>query len=116
MFRVYSTALLFSGSSPRRALPTETKVESGTSQSKSGICVNLGNSGDLQRVKPVARTDVGQPWLVGKDRESLHREIIVERNPNNSQVARTMQDCRAKCLTPAMADLGDCEGVYANVT
>ena len=27
-----------------RALPTETKVESGTSQSKSGTSVNLGNS------------------------------------------------------------------------
>ena len=28
-----------------RALPTETKVESGTSQSKSGTSVNLSNSG-----------------------------------------------------------------------
>ena len=33
--------------SPPRALPTETKVESGTSQSKSGTSVNLRNSGDL---------------------------------------------------------------------
>ena len=31
--------------SPPRALPTETKVESGTSQSKSGTSVNLSNSG-----------------------------------------------------------------------
>ena len=31
---------------PPRALPTETKVESGTSQSKSGIFVNLSNSGE----------------------------------------------------------------------
>ena len=30
------------------ALPTETKVESGTSQSKSGTSVNLSNSGDLR--------------------------------------------------------------------
>jgi len=29
-----------------RALSTETKVESGTSQSKSGTSVNLSNSGD----------------------------------------------------------------------
>jgi len=28
-----------------RALPAGTKVESGTSQSKSGTCVNLSNSG-----------------------------------------------------------------------
>jgi len=28
-----------------KALPTETKVESGTSQSKSGTSVNLSNSG-----------------------------------------------------------------------
>ena len=32
--------------SPPRALPTETKVESGTSQSKSGTSVNLSNSGE----------------------------------------------------------------------
>jgi len=32
----------------QRALPTETKVESGTSQSKSGTSVNLSNSGHLQ--------------------------------------------------------------------
>ena len=31
----------------RRALPTEKKVESGTSQSKSGTSVELSNSGDL---------------------------------------------------------------------
>ena len=30
---------------PRRALPTETQVESGMSQSKSGTAVNLSNSG-----------------------------------------------------------------------
>jgi len=30
---------------PQRALPTETKVESGMSQSKSGTSVNLSNSG-----------------------------------------------------------------------
>jgi len=30
---------------PERALPTETKVESGTPQSKSGTSVNLSNSG-----------------------------------------------------------------------
>ena len=34
----------------QRALPTETKVESGTSQSKSGTSVNLSNSGELIRV------------------------------------------------------------------
>jgi len=33
------------GSSLQRALPTETKVESGTSQSKSGTSVNLSNKG-----------------------------------------------------------------------
>jgi len=31
--------------SPQRALPTETKVESGTSQSKSGTSLNFSNSG-----------------------------------------------------------------------
>ena len=31
-----------------RALPTETKVESGTAQIKSGTSVNLSNSGELQ--------------------------------------------------------------------
>jgi len=33
--------------SPERALPTETNVESGTSQSKSGTSVNFSSSGDL---------------------------------------------------------------------
>ena len=32
-----------------RVLPTETKFEIGTSQSKSGTSVNLSNSGDLAR-------------------------------------------------------------------
>ena len=35
---------------PSRALSTETKVESGTSQSKSETSVNLSNSGDLDLV------------------------------------------------------------------
>ena len=47
--------------SPKRALPTETKVESGTSQSKGGISVNLSNSRDLvhgghMRVRESERT------------------------------------------------------------
>ena len=33
--------------SPPRAQPTETKVESGTSHSKSGTSANFSNSGDL---------------------------------------------------------------------
>ena len=37
--------------SPQRALPTETKVESGTSQRKSGTSVNLSNSGTLRQVR-----------------------------------------------------------------
>ena len=44
--------------SPPRALPTETKVESGTSQSKSGTSVNFsnsGNSGAAQRDATTAR-------------------------------------------------------------
>ena len=36
----------FSLRSPHRALPTETTVESGTSQSKSGTSVNSSNSGE----------------------------------------------------------------------
>ena len=39
----------------RRALPTETKVESGTSQSKSGTSVNLSNSGKPDGVGAVVR-------------------------------------------------------------
>jgi len=35
--------------SPQRALPTKTKVESGTSQSKSGTSVNLSNGGNWKR-------------------------------------------------------------------
>ena len=37
-----------------RALPTETKVESGTSQSKSGTSLNLSDSGDLQSADAAA--------------------------------------------------------------
>jgi len=37
----------FTANESQRALPTETNVESGTSQSKSGTSVNLSNSGDL---------------------------------------------------------------------
>ena len=40
--------LLLDCRSGSRALPTETKVESGTSQSKSGTSVNLSNRGDLK--------------------------------------------------------------------
>ena len=35
-----------------RCLPTETKVESGTSQSKSGTSVNLSNSGNRRIIDP----------------------------------------------------------------
>ena len=38
--------------SPQRALPTETKVESGTSQDKSGTSVNLRNSGNPKTQNP----------------------------------------------------------------
>jgi len=42
-----------------RALPTETKVESGTSQSKSETSVNLSNSGNLGRDEGVQATARG---------------------------------------------------------
>ena len=43
-----------------RALPTETKVESGTSQSKNGTYVNLRNSRDLVvRAAKIFGVDVG---------------------------------------------------------
>jgi len=45
--------------SPQRALPTETKVESGTSQRKSGISVNLSNSGDPLCVHGISYRRVG---------------------------------------------------------
>jgi len=60
--------------SPPRALPTETKVESGTSQSKSGTSVNLSNSGyRARRVGPIVLDDHGRPvnapirlyWVLG---------------------------------------------------
>ena len=38
----------------QRALPAETKVESGTTQSKSGPSVNLSNSGILAALNPDA--------------------------------------------------------------
>ena len=44
---VYHNRRLLPGVCPQRELPTETKVESGTSQSKSGTSVNLSNSGKL---------------------------------------------------------------------
>jgi len=49
------------GFSPQRALPTETKVESGTSQRKSGTSVNLSNSGEGvgPRVQPTESTALG---------------------------------------------------------
>ena len=50
-------------SSPQRALPTETKVESGTSQRKSGTSVNFSNSGDHLLVR-VHHIDL-MSWLAG---------------------------------------------------
>ena len=43
---VYTPLHSVSANIPFRALPTETKVESGTSQSKSGTSDNLSNSGN----------------------------------------------------------------------
>ena len=43
--RIYAKLFEHSLCSPQTALPTETKVESGTSQSKSGTSVDLDNSG-----------------------------------------------------------------------
>jgi len=37
------------------SVPTETKVESGTSQSKSGTSVNLSNSGNFGTLLPPAK-------------------------------------------------------------
>ena len=42
------------GSRTSRALPTETKVESGTSQSKSGISINFSNSENPKTAVPGA--------------------------------------------------------------
>ena len=47
-----------------RALPTETKVESGTSQSKNGTSVNLSNSG---KRKPVQRKHLGTGFRSTRD-------------------------------------------------
>jgi len=44
---------------PQRALPTETKVESGTSQSKSGTSVNLSDSGKQPCAPVSVRVSVG---------------------------------------------------------
>ena len=54
---------------PQRALPTETKVENGTSQSKSGASVNLSNFGNAKagggqphgRARPLLRH--GAPYI-----------------------------------------------------
>ena len=43
---------------PPRALPTETKIESEPSQSKSGTSVNLSKSGDLERRAPAVSEGV----------------------------------------------------------
>ena len=48
--------LLGSLRSPQRALPTETKVESGTSQSKSGTSVHFRNSGEPPGALALYRT------------------------------------------------------------
>ena len=45
VFMVHGSWLRVEGAGFPRALPTETKVESGTSQSKSGTFLNLSNSG-----------------------------------------------------------------------
>jgi len=64
-----------------RALPTKTKVESGTSQSKSGTSVNLSNSGEpgcatfrLRRASAAAAVPVAglMVWRFVVGRLSLH--------------------------------------------
>jgi len=57
-----------------RALPTETNVESGTSQSKSGTSVNLSNSGELAvTVLCVPRLlDSGLTLAFGNGRRALN--------------------------------------------
>ena len=44
--------------SPPRAMPTETKVESGTSQSKSGTSVNLSNKWKTLNYRAIPTGDV----------------------------------------------------------
>ena len=46
-------SLCFSTAVQDRAWPTETKVECGTSQSKSGTCVNLSNGGNPHAAAPL---------------------------------------------------------------
>ena len=48
-------------SSPQRELPTETKVESGTSHCKSGTSVNLSNRGFPGRLGDLEGGDVAEP-------------------------------------------------------
>jgi hypothetical protein len=51
------------------ALPTETKVESGTSQSKSGTSVNLSNGGNLPMGRAVLGSTV-EEYLADKKTHS----------------------------------------------
>ena len=63
------------GSGPA-ARPTETKVESGTSQSKSGTSVNLGNSGNL-----------------GKDEVDGSPDLLLRLSPYIHQSAHVVSSC-----------------------
>jgi len=65
-----------------RTLPTETKVESGTSQSKSGTSVNLSNSGDLAPRRSHTLTsrlmvfDLSRGGLVFKSHRLLYHSTL----------------------------------------
>jgi len=76
-----------------RALPTETKVESGTSQSKSGISVDLSNSGErrgdpgssvLEQQTGMVKVRV-QPLLGVFQGHAFLRRVLRARLPNKPE-------------------------------
>ena len=66
-----STRQLWGGS--MRALPTETHVESGTSQSKSGTSVNLSSSG--KRTVVILKPMTGPPSKTAKSLPPVVRQV-----------------------------------------
>jgi len=69
-----------------RALPTETNVESGTSQSKSGTSVNSGNNGDLtKQIAWVARETNAPQGSTGIPFAALPAETKVESGASQSK-------------------------------
>ena len=96
---------LHRASGVERALPTETKVENGTSQSKSRTSVNLSNSGELL---PAARNPCGTCPLAHQATASERRGISLNCGKDFYLEAKALSVIHVPCSLDSGLLGGEC--------